>query len=59
MKKTRRKLSHKLVIGFILLGTLICAASVAISYINYKKEVEKQYNDTAYRIGRASCRERV
>lgn len=50
MRKTRRKLSHKLVIGFILLGSLICAASVAISYINYKKEVEKQYNDTAYRI---------
>lgn len=50
MKKIKRKLSHKLVFGFILLGILICAASVSISYVNYKTEVEKQYNDTAYRI---------
>ncbi len=54
MKKTRRKLSHKLVLGFLLLGTLICAASVFISYVNYKTAVEKQYNDTAYRIAAAA-----
>jgi len=54
MKKIRRKLSHKLVLGFILLGTLICAASVFISYVNYKTAVEKQYNDTAYRIAAAA-----
>ncbi len=54
MKKIRRKLSHKLVLGFILLGTLICAASVSISYVNYKTAVEKQYNDTAYRIAAAA-----
>ncbi len=54
MKKIRRKLSHKLVLGFILLGILICAASVSIAYINYKRAVEKEYNDTAYRIAAAA-----
>lgn len=50
MKEAKRKLSTKLVIGFLILGILICTASVSIAYINYKNAVEKQYNDTAYRI---------
>lgn len=50
MKKNKRRLSNKLVIGFVLLGILICAASVTISYVKYKAAVEKQYNDMAYRI---------
>lgn len=54
MKKARRKLSYKFVIGFILLGILVCAASVSIAYVNYKREVEKLYNDTAYRIAESA-----
>lgn len=50
MNEAKRKLSNKLVIGFLILGILICTASVTIAYINYKRAVEKQYNDTAYRI---------
>ena len=50
MTRIRNSLSLKLVIGFILLGTLICASTAAISYIKYKQAAETQYNDTAYRI---------
>lgn len=49
MNKTH-KLSNKLIIGFVLLGIVICAAGIAISYIKYKTSVEKEYNDSAYRI---------
>lgn len=49
MKKTN-KLSNKLIIGFVLLGIVICAAGIIISYVKYKTAVEKEYNDSAYRI---------
>ncbi len=50
MKKKKLKLSYKFVIGFVLLGILISVAGVVISYGKYKTAVEKEYNDTAYRI---------
>lgn len=49
MKKIK-KLSHKLIIGFVLLGIVICASGIIISYAKYKTAVEKEYNDTAYRV---------
>ncbi|MGI6508343.1 MAG: SpoIIE family protein phosphatase [Saccharofermentanales bacterium] len=49
MKKSH-KLSNKLIIGFILLGILICAVSIVISYFKYKATVGKKQNDVAYRI---------
>ena len=50
MKKIKHKLSNKLVVGFILLGTLICVANVITSYTKYRADFEKLYNDVAYRI---------
>ncbi len=44
------KLSHKLTVGFIILGTIICSTSCTIGYIKYKTVIEKLYNDTAYKI---------
>lgn len=48
MNGIKSKLALKFVIGFILLGFLICATSSLIGYHQYKSVIEKQYNDTAY-----------
>ena len=48
MKGIKSKLALKFVIGFILLGFLICATSSLVGYYQYKTVIEKQYNDTAY-----------
>ncbi|MEG0771065.1 MAG: PP2C family protein-serine/threonine phosphatase [Clostridia bacterium] len=51
MKKRKlSKLSHKLIIGFVLLGVLISASSCTIGYIKYKGVIETFYNDRAYDI---------
>ncbi len=49
MKKSY-KLSNKLIVGFVLLGILICAVSIVISYFKYRATVGKKQNDVAYRI---------
>lgn len=49
MKKIH-KLSNKLIIGFVLLGIVICTASIVISYYKYEAAVGKKQNDVAYRI---------
>ncbi len=49
MKKSH-KLSNKLIVGFVLLGILICAASIIISYFKYRAALGKKQNDIAYRI---------
>ena len=49
-KRFALKLSHKLTIGFVLLGIIICSTSCTIGYIKYKTVIEKLYNDTAYQI---------
>jgi len=48
MHRKKSKLALKFVIGFMLLGILICATSSLIGYHQYKSVIEKQYNDTAY-----------
>ena len=48
MHRKKSKLALKFVIGFMLLGILICATSSLIGYRQYKSVIEKQYNDTAY-----------
>lgn len=49
-KKTKSRLAVKFVLGFVILGLLICATSSTIGYHQYKSNIEKQYNETAYNI---------
>lgn len=50
MKKTKSRLAVKFILGFVVLGILICGTSSTIGYHQYKSNIEKQYNDTAYNI---------
>lgn len=50
MKKTKSRLAVKFILGFVVLGILICGTSSTIGYHQYKSSIEKQYNDTAYNI---------
>lgn len=50
VKKTKSRLAVKFILGFVVLGILICATSSTIGYHQYKANIEKQYNDTAYNI---------
>ena len=50
MKHKVSKLAFKFIIGFIILGVLICAVSSIIGYNQYKSNIEKQYNTTAYQV---------
>lgn len=45
----KKKLSVKFILGFIILGSLICAGSSIIGYKQYKNAIMSQYNDMAYR----------
>ena len=48
MKK--RRLSVKIIGGFVVLSLLITAVSCLIGYMRYTKTIEKMYNDKAYNI---------
>jgi len=48
--KKHSVLVSKILLGFIILAVLICAASTGIGYIQYKAYIQKQYNDMAYQI---------
>ena len=50
MKKVHSKLSFKLIISFILLGAMLCAASATVGYYQFKDNIQQQYNTTAYQI---------
>lgn len=50
MKKNKSRLAVKFILGFVVLGILICGTSSTIGYHQYKSNIEKQYNDTAYNI---------
>lgn len=50
MKRKHSRLASKFVIGFEMLGILICVVSSAIGLHQFKARIEKQYNDTAYDI---------
>ena len=50
MKHRISKLALKLMVGFVILGILICGISSFIGYNQYRNSIEKQYNTTAYDI---------
>ena len=50
MKKKHSKLALFFVLGFLILGLLICATSSVIGFNQYKSGIELQYNDKAYEI---------
>ncbi|MBQ3105280.1 MAG: SpoIIE family protein phosphatase [Lachnospiraceae bacterium] len=43
-------LGVKFIVGFVIIGILICLSITVIGYRNYSKRIQKQYNDTAYDI---------
>ena len=48
--KKRSSLVAKFIIGFLIIGIAICAATTARGYSQYKSYIQKKYNDTAYDI---------
>ena len=57
MKKKRKfsKLALKFILGFILLGVLICGTSSVIGYNQFESSIQKQYNDTAYQVAEVAA----
>lgn len=49
-QKKGSKLMLKFVASIVLLGVLICAVSGYVGYIQYEREIQKTYNNTAYQI---------
>ncbi len=51
MKKTKRlRLSQKIMLGFALLGLLICVCTGVTGYFQYRDNLQEIYNSTAYDI---------
>ena len=51
MKKTKRlRLSQKIMLGFALLGLLICVCTGLTGYFQYRDNLQEIYNSTAYDI---------
>lgn len=48
--KKHSVLATKIVIGFVIMAILVCGASTAVGYFQYKQYIQKQYNETAYEI---------
>lgn len=48
--KKRSPLVTKFVIGFLIIGIVICTVTTARGYSQYKSYIEKKYNDIAYDI---------
>ena len=48
--KKHSVLATKLVIGFVLMAVLVCAAGTTVGYMQYKRYIQKQYNQTAYEV---------
>ena len=46
----RKSLVVRFVVGFMILGILICTVTTAQGYRQYKSYIQKKYNDTAYDI---------
>lgn len=53
--KRKSKLAVKFTVGFLILGILICWVSSVIGYIQYKGEIERQYNEQAYRCAQVAA----
>ena len=49
MKKAS-SLGMKFIVGFLILGILICVVTTTRGYSQYKSYIQKQYNDTAYDV---------
>lgn len=49
-KRNTSKLALKLIIGVILLGIIICTVSGYVGFNQYRREIKKTYNNTAYQI---------
>ena len=52
MEKKISRLAIKFIIGFILLGALICTFTSAIGFHQYKNSMENVYMNTAYNIAK-------
>ncbi len=50
MKRKPSMLAIRFTVAIVLLGILICTVSSAIGYSQYKANIQKQYNDTAYQV---------
>lgn len=50
MRKLESKLAVQFVIGMIVLGLLLGVSGALIGYVQFKKTIERQYNDAAYDI---------
>lgn len=48
--RQKRRLASRLTVTVVLLGVLVCTVSAVSGYKNVRSSMEKQYNDTAYRI---------
>ena len=53
--KRKSKLAVKFTVGFLILGVLICWVSSVIGYVQYKGEIERQYNEQAYRSAQVAA----
>lgn len=49
-KTYSKRLSHKFIVGFLILGIFVIASGCMIGYMKYTQVIEKMYNDTAYHI---------
>ena len=52
MSKKISVLAVKFIVGFIILGALICSISSSIGYYQYKTSMEQQYSTTAYNVAK-------
>lgn len=50
--KKRKSLAAKFVIGFVIMGILICTAVTGIGYFHYKNYIQEQYNEKAYQVAK-------
>lgn len=55
MHKLKSKLAFQFVIGMICLGMLIGCSGAMLGYFQFKKNIERQYNDTAYQIAEVAA----
>lgn len=48
--KKRKSLAAKFIVGFAIMGILICVAVTGTGYFQYKEYIQAQYNETAYQV---------
>ena len=50
MKQNKGSLRRQLFAGIILFGVLLCVGTSLLGYREFTVVLERQYNDTAYRV---------